>query len=85
MLKDNGLIVLPESVEIFEPMIPKDIALKFWGKVKNRTDLDIIALKGNALLIIECKDNKFNTSFLKQGNKFKNYVVEQYLKSRMAQ
>jgi hypothetical protein len=78
MLKKRGLIVLPRSVEIFEPMVPKDIALKLWGKEKNRTDLDIIAVKGNALLIIECKDAKFKLSFLKQGNKFKNFVIEQY-------
>jgi len=78
MLKEKGLIVLPQSVEIFEPMVPKDIALKLWGKEKNRTDLDIIALKDDALLIVECKDTKFQSSLLKQGNKFKNFVVEQY-------
>jgi hypothetical protein len=78
MLKEKGLIVLPRSVEIFEPVIPNDIALKLWGKEKTRTDLDIIAVKGNALLIIECKDAKFQLSFLKQGNKFRNFVVEQY-------
>ncbi len=78
MLKEKGLIVLPQSVEIFEPMIPKDIALRLWGKEKNRTDLDVIALKDDALLIVECKDTKFQSSLLKEGNKFKNFVVEQY-------
>jgi len=78
MLKEKGLIVLPQSVEIFEPMVPKDVALKLWGKEKNRTDLDIIALKDDALLIVECKDTKFQSSLLKQENKFKNFVVEQY-------
>jgi hypothetical protein len=34
MLKERGLIVLPRSVEIFEPMVPKDIALKLWGREK---------------------------------------------------
>jgi hypothetical protein len=78
MLKEKGLKVLPQSVEVFEPIVPKNIALKLWGKEKNRTDLDIIALKGDALLIVECKDTKFQSSLLKQGNKFKNFVVEQY-------
>jgi len=78
MLKGRGLIVLPESVEIFEPMVPEDIALKLWGKQKNRTDLDIIALKENALLIVECKDTKLQPSLLRQGNKFRNFLVEQY-------
>jgi hypothetical protein len=81
MLKEKGLIVLPRSVEIFEPMVPRDMALELWGKEKNRTDLDIVAMKGNALLIIECKDAKFQSSFLKQGNKFKNFVVEQYYRA----
>ena len=82
LLEEMGLLVLPESVEIFEPMIPKDIAHILWGKEKNRTDLDIIALKENALLIIECKESKFKYSLSKQGNKFKNFVVEQYYRAK---
>jgi hypothetical protein len=78
MLKEKGLLVIPQSVEIFEPMVPKEIAFKLWGKEKERTDLDIIALKDNALLIVECKDTKLQPSLLKRGNKFKNFVMEQY-------
>ena len=39
-------------------------------------------MKGNILLIIECKDAKFQPSFLKQGNKFKNFIVEQYYRAQ---
>lgn len=78
MLEKHGLIVFPKSIEIFEPIIPKEVSLQLWGREKNRTDLDVIAMKNNALLFIECKDSKFDKSILKQGNKFRNYVVEQY-------
>lgn len=78
MLENQGLIVFLKSIEIFEPIIPKEIALKLWNKEKSRTDLDVIAMKNNALLFIECKDIKYDQSLLKQGNKFRNYVVEQY-------
>jgi hypothetical protein len=78
MLGKQGLIVFPESIEIFKPMLPKEIAFRLWGKEKNRTDIDVFAVKDNAILFIECKDSNFNQSLLRQGNKFRNYVIEQY-------
>ena len=78
MLLRKNLKTLPNSVDIFEAVLPSDISYKLWSKQKNRTDIDVIANDDNKLLVIECKDIKQHLLRLREKNQFKKYSVEQY-------
>ncbi|MCL4429748.1 MAG: hypothetical protein M1167_03240, partial [Chloroflexi bacterium] len=81
-LIEKGLNVIEGSVDVFEPIIPSQICLSLWGKVKKRTDIDVIASIDNKVLVIECKESKWRLPNVSEQNLFKKFLVEHFYRTQ---
>jgi hypothetical protein len=76
----NGFSTIPRRLEIFEQILPTDVSLNLWKKVKKRTDIDGLCWKDNIIFVLECKDNIMSTN--KEKIKvIKNSAIENYYKA----
>ena len=82
LLRDNKFNTLSTCIDVFEPMLPLGISEKFWRKQKQRTDLDVIANRKNQILVIECKEIKFDVPKIREKNQFIKYVLEQVYRTK---
>jgi hypothetical protein len=82
LLRENHLRTVPGRIDVFESMLPPDIANMLWGKQKNRTDVDVFANLDNNILLVECKEIKSSIPQLHEQNLFKKYVVELAYKAK---
>lgn len=83
LLKSKGFAVFPRRVIIREEFLPKDVSTELWGHVKRSTDLDVLANKGNLVLLLECKEKKPSTTrVVKLKNLFQKFSIELYYKAK---
>ena len=76
----NRFSTVPRRVEIFEQILPTDVSLNLWKKVKKRTDIDGLCWKDNIIFVLECKDNIVSTN--KEKIKvIENSAIENYYKA----
>lgn len=83
ILLKHSCSVLKGRLEIERQTMPDDVSLRLWGKVKRKTDIDVIGFKDNCLLVIECKSEAQRSQRSEtQLNKFEKYFEELCYKSR---
>lgn len=79
LLSGRGLHTLHRRIDIFEPTVPDELAFALWGRQKQRTDIDVVSSKNNAIIIIECKEIKSSLDNHHQSQ-FKKFVTEHFHK-----
>lgn len=82
MLMEKGLKAVPTRVDLLEPVLPPDISISLYGRQKTRTDIDLIACFNNCLLVVECKEIKWQLPRLHEQNLFRKYVIEQFYRTK---
>jgi hypothetical protein len=86
LLRENDFIVYPHRVVIKEPMLPAEISINIWGKIKKKTDLDVLAIKDHFLLLLECKERCIKSRIgLSEQNLFDRYRIELWYKAQWIQ
>jgi hypothetical protein len=85
MLK-KGLATLPSSVDIPEPMLPKQVSLKLWNRHKNESEIDVVSCYDNRIIVIECKEIKLAKKSRKLRKlilkKFERYSADHFYRTR---
>lgn len=82
LLRKNGFNTIPERVDVFEPMLPYDVACSLWGKQKNRTDIDVISSRKNCILVVECKEIKSYPLAAREKRQFAKFFYEHYFRTK---
>lgn len=82
MLREGGLNTIPERVDILEPILPPDVSISLWGKQKMGTDIDVIASFSNNILVIECKEYKWNLPSESESNLFRKFQIEHFYRTK---
>jgi hypothetical protein len=85
MLK-KGLATLPTSVDIPEPMLPKQVSIKLWNRQKNESEIDVVSCYDNRIVVIECKEIKLAKKSRKLRKlilkKFERYSTDHFYRTR---
>lgn len=82
VMREQGLHTIPNRVEINESTIPPEVAYSLWGKLKEKTDIDVISSKNNCLLIIECKEIKDRALERHKLKHFKQFCFEHFYRAK---
>lgn len=82
LMREKGLVTLPRSVDIFEPMLPADISDRLEKKPKNRSDLDVISCSDNRIIVIECKEIKSGRLDTRRRKMFEKYSEVHFYKTK---
>ena len=82
MLSDGGLNTIPGRVDILEPILPPDVSISLWGKQKMGTDIDVIAAFSNNILVLECKEYKWNLPTESENNLFRKFQIEHFYRTK---
>jgi len=74
-----------ENIEVNAEYMPRDLSLALFNKVKKRTDIDVLGRRKNALIVIECKEIKWDRLTRRKTrmiNLFRKYEAETFYKVR---
>lgn len=79
-IRSHSWTIFDESLVISKPIMPDEVSLELWGKKKQGTDIDVIAVRNNVLLITECKSEmpRFRRKERQLGEFSKYYQELQY-------
>jgi len=73
------------NVEVNAEYMPRDVSLALFNKVKKRTDIDVLGRRKNALIVIECKEIKWDRLKRRKTrmiNLFRKYEADTFYKVR---
>lgn len=83
VFRNLQISVFDSRIDLYGEIIPFEESLKLWGRVKKRTDLDVIGIHKNVLFILECKARKNKKKKMKRfSNLFNKYHKELYFKTQ---
>jgi hypothetical protein len=74
LMLNKGLATLPSSIDIPEPMLPKQVSYKLWNRQKNRSEIDVVSCYDNRIVVIECKEIKL----AKKSRKLRKLILKKF-------
>lgn len=81
--KDSSF-VFNDRLKINKQILSDEVSLDLFGRIKRRTDIDVIGSKNRFLFVLECKSEHphFKKSWERQLNRFEKYYSELLHKSK---
>jgi hypothetical protein len=76
IIQQHGFYIAPDSIEFKESYLSPQVSIELWGKEKQGSDLDVLAVSDKLLLLLEAKERKLSKRKIRKHVSTKNQMIK---------